>query len=123
MMENVKDSSYTDFIDLTTTVNLHEPPLTKDYEASELLKQVENRDHLDLVPCPSNSQCVERWIKRVTEVSTKVTGYNKRHESLLNIQQNTAEMPTFHSKQDIPREVKKRRSSSEMSVKSKTPKT
>ena len=54
---------------------------------------------------PSNSQCVERAVKLVSEASLQVFGYERRHELILSRQAARQERPAYETKRDFKRVI------------------
>lgn len=98
---DLKTSSYTDFVLRLRDREIFEPPLTKHYTEAQLKRQVEDVNNLKFVDCPSNSQCVERWIRRVSSASQYKIGYYKRHQALCSTQASVDKIPKWKSKKDL----------------------
>ena len=54
---------------------------------------------------PSNSQCVERAVKLVSEASIQVFGYERRHALILSRQAAKQETPAYETNKDFKRVI------------------
>ena len=98
---DMETSSYDAFMLKLRPREIFEPPLTKSWSEVDLDGQILDVNHMDFIDSPSNSQCVERWIKRVTESSRQKIGYFKRHQMLCNQQASIEKIPVWASKKDM----------------------
>ena len=102
----MKAQNYVDLVDWKKTEDITEPPFTFQYSSEELKSHIDNPTIVK-VPCaPFHTQSVERMIKLVTQVSSRVNGFVKRHHEILNTVQSRKMMPKFDSKIMFPLENK-----------------
>ena len=77
------------------------PPLTKDI-ASECIMDCLNRNQLDIelkfLNLPCHTQAVERHIRVVTEVSSRVSGQSQREGTIMTTLISRKKMPKFNFK-------------------------
>ena len=78
---------------------LFEPPALMGVSNEALLAQIDDPSSLKLPTVPLNSQCVERLIRLVSEVSGRVNPRNREYE-ILNTLHSQRLMPCFKSRQD-----------------------
>lgn len=83
-------------------LTLTEPPLTKDMTAETLQTVVEENNMKVIVPeLPCHTQCVERYVKLVTNASSKVVGYKARDGFIRNQIKSRKSMPAFETKSNF----------------------
>uniref|UniRef100_A0A8D8THB2 Uncharacterized protein n=1 Tax=Cacopsylla melanoneura TaxID=428564 RepID=A0A8D8THB2_9HEMI len=98
---NLTATSYSSLIYWQEVV-LTEPPLTKHLTDESLQKVVEDNNIKVLVPdVPCHTQCVERYIKLVTNASLSVIGYKARDGFIRNQIKSRESMPAFKTKRDF----------------------
>ena len=99
---NMKASNYYDLVNWKMTESIHEPPWTIKYSNEDIAVQIENPSHIPIPHAPFHTQSVERHVKLVSEVSSRVSGFKKRHYEILNILYSRKEMAKFDSKKMFP---------------------
>ncbi|KAI5751707.1 hypothetical protein M8J77_010157 [Diaphorina citri] len=83
-------------------LTLTEPPLTKDMTAETLQTVVEENNMKVIVPeLPCHTQCVERYVKLVTNASSKVVGYKARDDFIRNQIESRKSMSAFETKSNF----------------------
>ena len=98
----MKAATYIDFVDWKAKDMITEPPFTLTYTEEDLNAQIENHLHLKVPFAPFHTQSVERMIKLVSEVSSRVSGFSKRHFEILNTLHSRKAMPKFDNKKMYP---------------------
>ena len=68
-----------DFINWKDKREIYEPPWTMKFPDEDILAQVDNPNHIQVPHSPFHTQSVERHVKLVTEVSSRVSGFTNRH--------------------------------------------
>ena len=92
--------SYTDLIDWQT-VNVTEPPLTKNLSNEKLDELIVTGDIFPLPKYPNHTQSVERCIKLVTEASSLVTGTQRSDGLIRSSIISRKNFPRIESKADL----------------------
>ena len=75
-----------------------DPPFLKQYSMAQLRAHVDGTEIITLPAVPNHSQAVERNVQNVTFAASKVVGHEKRHEFLLNLEENRKNYPTYANK-------------------------
>ena len=100
---NMKASSYVELVDWKNKNQIFEPPLTMKCSNEDLFAQIDNPGRgLQVPDVPYHTQSVERHVKLVSEVSSRVYGFRNRHHEILNTLQSQKEMPKFDNKRMFP---------------------
>jgi hypothetical protein len=73
------------------SMDVSEPPLTFAFTNNQIRSAIKTGEILSLGDFPNNTQAVERTVKLVTEASSKVIGYERRHYYILNALKSRAE--------------------------------
>ena len=96
---NFNAQSYYDMVDWQS-LDLTEPPLTKNIETENIMKFIHLRDapkfHAKAIPC--HTQAVERHIKHVMEASQKICGRSNRDGFIQSTLLSRQQMPRFETK-------------------------
>jgi hypothetical protein len=87
---NFNASEYFQMVDLKS-MDVSEPPLTFAFTNNQIRSAIKTGEILSLGDFPNNTQAVERTVKLVTEASSKVIGYERRHYYILNALKSRAE--------------------------------
>lgn len=83
-------------------VGMTEPPLTKHLANECLRKVVEDNKIKDLVPDePCHTQCLERYIKLVTNASLSAIGYEARDSFIRSQIKSRRSMPVFETNKEF----------------------
>ena len=99
---NWKAKNYTEIINWDID-SFCEPVVTSKLSYEDLKKACFAPGHIPNYP--SNSQCVERAVKLVSEASLQVFGYERRHELILSRQAARQETPAYETNKDFKRVI------------------
>ena len=99
---NMKAQHIKDFINWKDKREIYEPPWTMKFPDEDILAQVDNPNHIQVPHAPFHTQSVERHVKLVTEVSSRVSGFTNHHFEILNTVHSRRQMPKFDSKKMFP---------------------
>lgn len=99
---NFEANDYCDMI-FWDNVIVTPPPLLTNYSNESLLQFIENAAKKDLFPFPCHTQAVERCVKLVTEVSSKVSGEDTRDAFIRSVNDDRKQIPKSDSKKDLVR--------------------
>ena len=96
-------SSYDNLVDWNRKRSITEPPAcTIRLSEDDLRAQVDNPNYLKAPSVPFHTQSVERTVKLITEVSSRVHCQIRRHYEILNALYSRMLMPRFDNKMNFP---------------------
>ena len=93
---NFGAKSYFDMVDISNTV-LSSPPILDSFSDDELLRLLD----LSIPEYPCHSQGVERMIKELIRVSTKVCEHQSRHGMIISARTSRKEKSKLDTKRDF----------------------
>ena len=95
---NFQSKHYMDLVNWNSS-DIYIPPVIQFLAVNEIKSIVEAPYRFPDIPC--HSQSVERCVKLVSEASSQVADYEKRHGFILNTLKSRNEMPSILSKKDF----------------------
>ena len=95
---NFQSKHYMDLVNWNSS-DIYIPPVIQFLAVDEIKSIVEAPYRFPDIPC--HSQSVERCVKLVSEASSQVADYEKRHGFILNTLKSRNEMPSILSKKDF----------------------
>ena len=83
-------------------LQIFEPPWTLRIPDQDIISQIDNPNHIVLPHAPFHTQSVERHVQLIADVSSRVSGYARRHIEVLNTLHSRKIMPKFDNKRMFP---------------------